>query len=363
MEPELTPRRNAGQRARMRRLVRRPSAAGRALVFLLAWLAWLSPLPLRAQEDPQRKAAAEALFNEGQKLLFHGEYDEARRRFEQSQALDSGVGTLLYLAQCYERLGRSASAWATYSSAYSLAKANGQAERARVANERASRLEPTLAKLTVTVAAREPSEGFALTFDGKPLEAALINVPFPVDPGRYQLVARAFARTPWSTSIEIQAGQAQTVQVPVLEPAPVAEQLPGTDPYAGSAQGVAPLDRGAAFSPRQKASLIVAAGGVAAIATGVVLGLVAQSKDHDSTAACASSCVDTRRAEDLNESARDWALGANIAYGIGALGLITGGALYFWPDDDAALSPSRSVLGISPRVGPDGALLTIGGVL
>jgi tetratricopeptide (TPR) repeat protein len=353
-------------RSAARPAMARERKAGRALgVLLVMLLAWLMPVPLRAQEDPQRKAAAEVLFDEGQKLLFNGEYEEACRRFEQSQALDSGVGTLLYLGQCYDRLGRSASAWATYRSAESLAKANGQVDRARVANERASRLEPTLAKLTVNIAAEKPSEGFALTINGKPLEAALIGVAFPIDPGRYELVARAFARTPWSTSIEIQAGQAQTVQIPALEPAQTVEQLPANDPYAAGAahRDGAPADAGIAFSPRQKASLIVAAGGVAAVATGIVLGLVAQSKDHDATDACAGGCADPSNAEALNDSARNWALSANIAYGLGALGLITGGAIYFWPDDDSVISPRRSVLGVTPRLAPNGALLTVGGEL
>jgi serine/threonine-protein kinase len=338
---------------------------GSVLVLALVALAGLMPLPLRAQEDPQRKAAAEVLFNEGQKLLFQGDYEEACRRFEQSQALDSGVGTLLYLGQCYERLGRSASAWATYRAAESFAKANGQADRVRVANERANRLEPTLAKLTVNLAANEPSDGFALTLDGKPLEAVLSGVEFPIDPGRHQLVARAFARTPWSTSIEIQAGQAQTIQVPLLEAAQTAEPLPAADPYdaAAARHATAPADTGMAFTPREKASIIVAGGGVAALATGIVLGLVARGKDDDATGACPAGCADPSRAERLNDSARSWATGANLAYGLGALGLITGGAIYFWPDDASTLSPRRSVLGISPRFAPDGAVLTVGGEL
>jgi serine/threonine-protein kinase len=347
-------------------LARRASTA-RALLVLIVGLAWLWPLQLWAQDDPQRKAAAEMLFREGRKLLFHGEYKAACQRFEQSQALDQGVGTLLYLAECYDRLGRPASAWATYRSAESIAKAAGQADRARVAGERAIQLEPTLPKLAVDVADENPSEGFALTIDGKPFDKSLFGVAFPIDPGRHELVAQAFGRAPWATSIDILPGQAQTVRVPVLEPARTVQTLPASDPYGiGAApRDDAVMDTGSnlASSPRQKASFIVAAGGAAALATGIVLGLVAKGKDDDATGSCTGGCADPARAEGLNESARDWALGANIAYGVGALGLVTAGVLYFWPDQASATASRRSVIGISPRLAPNGALLTVGGVL
>jgi len=346
-----------GSRARSR-----STLCVRALLVLVACLAWLAPLPLRAQQVPQPKVAAEALFNEGQKLLFERDYEAACRRFEQSQSLDPGVGTLLYLGECYERLGRPASAWATYREAESSARAAGQWDRNRVAHDRAMRLEPTLSKLTVSVAAQNPREGLEVTLNGKLLDAALYGNPVPIDPGRYELVARALGRTPWSSTIEVAPGQGRAVEVPVLQPAK-AEPLAAADPYASSS-GAAPADTGSALSPRQRTSIIVAAGGVAALATGVVLGLVAQGKDDEAKESCANGCTDPGRSEDLNESARNWATGANIAYGLGAAALVTGGVLYFWPEKkSSATSGRRAPLDISAQLGPKGGLLMVGGVL
>src|SRR6188508_1232334 len=73
-----------------------------------------------------RRAAAEALFIEGRRLVAEGKTAEGCAKFAESQALDPGVGTLLNLARCYERIGRTASAWTTYREAASRAQAAGQ---------------------------------------------------------------------------------------------------------------------------------------------------------------------------------------------------------------------------------------------
>src|SRR5688572_14521079 len=125
------------------------------------------------QDDAQHKAAAEALFDEGRSLAGQGQYEAACQRFEQSQAMDPGVGTLLYLGDCYERVGRVASAWAMYRAAASAAGAAAQVERSRIASERAQRLTPYLSKLVLAVPAENRVSGFELSINGKPLSAAL----------------------------------------------------------------------------------------------------------------------------------------------------------------------------------------------
>jgi len=322
-----------------------------------------------AQDDAQQKAAAEALFDEGRELIGQGQYEAACRRFEQSQAIDPGVGTLLYLGDCYERLGRFASAWAMYREARSSALAAGQGERARVAEDRARHVAPNLSKLAVMVAAENRIDGFELVINGRILSAALYGASFPIDAGRYQLVARAPGRTAWSALIDVKPdGDQQLVQVPALEAVPGPAPLPalGAAPAGAPAiatAGAEPVlvddssERWLGLHPLQTAGVFVAGGGVLALGTGVVLGLLAKGKDDDASERCVPSCLDRDSAE-LNEDARGLATAANISYAVGALALGTGAVLYFSGSRQVASEPATGWR-VSPRLakGSPGLLL------
>jgi serine/threonine-protein kinase len=332
----------------------------RALARVALWSALAAPRVALAQDDPQQKAAAEALFDEGRELIGQGQYEAACRRFEQSQAIDPGVGTLLYLGDCYERLGRFASAWAMYREARSSALAAGQAERARVAEDRARHVAPNLSKLAVLVAAENRIDGFELVINGRILSAALYGASFPIDAGRYQLVARAPGRTAWSALIDVKPdGDQQMVQVPALEAVPGPEPLPTLSAAApgapaiaaGGAEPVVGIEndgRWLGLHPLQTTGVFVAGGGVLALGTGVVLGLLAKGKDDDASERCVPSCLDRDSAE-LNEEARGLATAANISYGIGALALATGAVLYFTGAKRAADEPPTGWR-VSPRL-------------
>lgn len=95
--------------------------------------------------------AAQALFDDGKRLMAAGKIAEACPKFEESQRRDPGSGTLLNLATCYEKSGRLALAWSTYLEAASAAHAAGNAERESTARELAGALEPRLSKIAVRV--------------------------------------------------------------------------------------------------------------------------------------------------------------------------------------------------------------------
>ena len=67
----------------------------------------------RAQVSAEEKATAEAVFEEGMHLIKKGNFAEACPKFELSQRVEPAVGTMLYLAECYENTNRTASSWAS----------------------------------------------------------------------------------------------------------------------------------------------------------------------------------------------------------------------------------------------------------
>jgi hypothetical protein len=73
---------------------------------MLAWAA-----QGRAEGVPD-DAAAEALFLDGRRLMDLGKIDEACAKFDASEKPSPALGTLMNLADCEEKRGRIATAWA-----------------------------------------------------------------------------------------------------------------------------------------------------------------------------------------------------------------------------------------------------------
>src|SRR4051794_21941124 len=112
----------------------------RKLSLVLTATLGLMAHPLAAQSSSD-KATAEALFANGRRLMASGDYAAACPKFAASQKLDPGVGTLLNLADCYEKKGQTASAWGEFLEAASAARAIGSKEREQAARDRAQSLE------------------------------------------------------------------------------------------------------------------------------------------------------------------------------------------------------------------------------
>ena len=87
-----------------------PHCTGLVLMSVLFAPAALAQSSASAAE----KATAEAMFESGVELMRQNSFKEACPKLEMSQRIEPTVGTLLYLGECYERLGRTASAWVTF---------------------------------------------------------------------------------------------------------------------------------------------------------------------------------------------------------------------------------------------------------
>jgi hypothetical protein len=187
---------------------------------------------------------AEALFQEGRHLLGEGRTDEACQRFADSYALEALSGTLINLALCHEKQGKTATAWAEYRATVPLAREQHREERAVAAEAKAALLEARLPRLTSKPVAWVP--GLRMTTeDGTARDVGLL-VTLPLDPGVHRLTVSAPGYLPWATTLELADWARPTLEIPRLEPLPPA---PGPVPPPAAAAIAATRLVGPAYTP------------------------------------------------------------------------------------------------------------------
>jgi len=281
----------------------------RLLALALATSIGSGVVPARAQHEDA--AIAEKLFLDGRAAMARGAYADACPMLAESHRIDPGVGTLLSLGECYEKQGKTASAWATYREAEPMARRLGQKERAAHAAARAEALSAKLSYVTVRMATQP--RGLTLTLDDKPLAPAAWSTPIPVDPGPHVVTAAAPGRTSRSTSVEVTSMGRSAVDLPELDASPASPASGEPAPGAG--------DRGATQRTIGWAGVVV--GGLA-IGTGVAFGLTAKSKnDEADTQHCSSAYCDPRGVSLIGD-AQSAALVSTTLFVVGAAALAAG---------------------------------------
>ncbi len=295
---------------------------GTHVLAVVAFLTSVAQQPNAQTVDRKAKAAAEVLFQDAVRLMKSGEFSEACPKLARSQEIDPAVGTLLYLAECYEKTDRPASAWATYRSAQSAALNVGQAPRAEIAKKRADALEPNLPRLRVDVA-QPDAAGLEVELDGAVLVPASWGVAVPMDPGEYELSARAPGHKPWAGKVVVSSGT-ETIEVPALEqaaPPPAVVRPKRKEPVAIDAT----VSDG---STQRTLGYVVGGVGIVGIAAGTVFGLRANSKREDSKAFCLpeddTQCYPEGVA--LHDEAKKAALYSTVGF-VGGGAAVVGGAL------------------------------------
>jgi tetratricopeptide (TPR) repeat protein len=237
-----------------------------------ALCALIASVSTRAQAQAEDQAAARQLFEDGRRLLKNGQYSEACQKLQAASRLYASPGILLNLGDCYDKIGRTASAWTEFGEAAAAAGRVHRNDQVNEARRRQAAAEPKLTRLAIRVAS--PVAGLTITRDDSEVASAALGEAIPVDPGTHQVRAEAPGYESWSTSVVASTpGQTITVDVPALTatPAPPAPPPAAESTPTGSAAPAAFVDNTTARRRSHTVDwALVGGGAVVGIAGGVL---------------------------------------------------------------------------------------------
>lgn len=262
--------------------------------------------PRSARAD-DANATAEELFQQARVLVDAGNYADACPKLERSQKLEPAVGTQFNLADCWEHVGRTASAYEMFGQVASIARAAGKFERERSARERAALLEPRLARVRLSVKATAP--GLEIRIDDALVDKARWAQPLPVDPGPHVVRATAPGRLPFELKMTAAERSTADGSVPELvDPSPPPAPPPLAPP-----------------SSSQRTMALVAGGvGVVGLGIGAVAGILAISEKSTAERECPSATYHFRCPTEEGSSAWN---ASTSAGNVSTIGFIAGGVL------------------------------------
>ena len=251
----------------------------RRLVTGLALAAFFASPPARADD----RAIAQQLFDEGRALLDEGRVAEACPKFAESQRLDPGGGTLLNLALCHEREGKTGTAWTEFHDALAQAVKDDRKDREAFAKSHIDALRPKLVRVVVAVPPAVRASTPEILLDDSKLPQAAWGSAIPVDPGDHRIATRADATLPWSTMITTtEPGRTYTVEIPPGErrPAPPPFCPPGATYVSGICVGNEIAEKPPSETRRSTAFWVTLGGSGALAAASLVTGIVAYDADR-----------------------------------------------------------------------------------
>ncbi len=249
------------------------------------------------------KAVAESLYQAGLKLMDEGKFNEACPKFVESQRLDAASGTQIALAKCFDKSGKTASAWALYKDVAFAFKKAGNAAGEKAANDKADELEKKLSKLQINAVGDAP--GLVIRRDNEEVGKAVLGTPIAVDPGPHVIEATAPGYQVWQTTVTIgKENDTQSVNIPALTMAPRKANTLRTVSYVVGGVGVAGLVVGGIFG-----------------------GLAASAKSTLKTECPNNVCPAGQATDDL-ASAKGKATISTIGIAVGGAALATGVVLF-----------------------------------
>jgi len=323
-------------------------------ISLLVATAMLLDASFVQASDQTREKTAQEFFVDAMKLMSAKRYADACEKFARSLELDPGMGTQFRLAECYEKLGRLATAYEQYLAVADAAKEAQKKDRETLARKRAEALEPRVARLTIVIgSALVDVPGLEVVRDGAVVPKEQWGSPIYIDPGDHVVTIKATGRLPLESKLWAEGAARLVVNVTSLEkPPPV--QAP----------------------PRSKAPAIAmgVGGGVGILLGGALLGIRAAKISEaeslrdtikgagghcrvDRPAEFAANCSALSSATSTGDALATVSI-ISFAAGAGALGAMS--VYLLWPEPKAQQSSNVKLRWV-PTVLPGQTGLTVSG--
>jgi len=279
-----------------------PSGAARA-----------TPAVPPAEPTPEQREAAREAYTRGQALFTENKFAEAKAAFEQAHAAVPNPVVLLSLAECDMRLGNLEAAHEALDR-YQRERPDAP-DRAEVQRK----IDDLLATPATLVLTSEP-QGASVRVDGKDT-GKTTPAEVPVPRGEHQVELTLAGHKPATTPVTARIGARHELHV-ALQPEPPKEVPAPITTDISTREG----------SPTA-ALWITGIVGAAGIVTGTVLGFMVLAERSDFDAEPTSDSAD--RGERL-------ALFTDVAFGVGAMALLTGAVIYITSDGDAEPEPTAA---------------------
>jgi hypothetical protein len=292
------------------------------LPALAAGLITLAAGSSGAQADKlEDEAAARALFDQAVAEMAAKQYTAACPRLEEvTRLIPEGIGAHDKLGECYEAVGKLASAWSQYDNVVALAAKAGQFDRSKEAAAKAGALKGQVATLTLQVPSNVRSiRGISIARDGAPMPESQWGQAVPVDPGAHEVEITAPGHERSKKQVEVPTNGVKVI-------------------YEVSAPALLRAAPTAAPSPVQRILGIAVIGvGAAGVGVGAVLGGLAIGKKDESNQQ--GHCDAQDRCDDvgfaLRSDARSLGTGSTAALIAGGV-LLAGGVVLFFTAPAAA---------------------------
>ena len=194
-----------------------------------------------------------------------------------------------------------------------------------------------------------------VTMDGRVLAERLTGASIAIDPGEHAFVFEAAGQPPVSRTLLLREGERERHLQVVIGPA--APEPPPPPVRAPTPAAPADADSKPRSGSSQRTMGLIAGGvGVAGLALGGALGLLASSRYHDAkNTNCPTGACNAQGKADT-DGARSTANVGTAFFVVGAVGLVGGAVLWF-----TAPGASAKSNGVSPEVGIGAGMLTMRG--